>query len=30
MTKKVTLDKPLGGRKVVDAATGETVPEPRK
>ncbi|QKV95404.1 hypothetical protein HUT19_29775 [Streptomyces sp. NA02950] len=29
MTKKVTLDKPLGDRKVVDKATGETVP-PRK
>lgn len=26
LTEKVTLDKPLGDRKVVDAATGETVP----
>jgi hypothetical protein len=26
LTEKVTLDKPLGDRKVVDAATGEAVP----
>jgi hypothetical protein len=26
LTEKVTLDKPLGDRKVVDAATGEPVP----
>lgn len=26
ITAKVTLDKPLGDRKVVDAATGEAVP----
>lgn len=27
LTEKVTLDKPLGDRKVVDAQTGETVPQ---
>ncbi|MDF6021580.1 hypothetical protein [Streptomyces sp. JH34] len=26
LTRKVTLDAPLGGRKVVDAASGEAVP----
>ncbi|MFI9587309.1 hypothetical protein ACIHCQ_37075 [Streptomyces sp. NPDC052236] len=26
LTEKVTLDKPLGDRKVVDAATGEAIP----
>ena len=26
MTRTVTLDTPLGDRKVIDAATGETVP----
>lgn len=30
MTKKVTLDKPLDGRKVVDKSTGEKVPARKK
>ncbi|MEU1800493.1 hypothetical protein [Streptomyces sp. NPDC019937] len=30
MTKKVTLDKPLDGRQVVDKATGEKVPAQKK
>lgn len=29
-TEKVKLDKPLGDRKVVDAATGDTVPKRKK
>jgi len=30
MTKKVTLDKPVDGREVVDKATGEKVPAQKK